>query len=117
MSSLVRVLLLSVTVACTMGLEPLMFPTGLTEVMVTPLEPPRLGPPLGPNLLLGLDLCEVLRRLDLPTCTHSFTNRVRCSCTLIAANRVLVPQIARNLARFRLPPRRPEGISIASAIH
>jgi hypothetical protein len=117
MSSLLKVLLLSITVACTMGLEPLMFPTGLTEVMVTPLEPPRLGPPLGPDLLLGLDLCEVLRLLDLPTCTHSFTNRVRCSCTLIAANRVLVPQIARNPARFRLPPRWPEGISIASAIH
>jgi hypothetical protein len=79
MSDLLKVLSLSITVACTMGLEPLMFPTGLTEVMVTPLEPPRLGPPLAPDLVLGLDLCEVLRLFDLPTRTPSFfTGRVRC---------------------------------------
>jgi hypothetical protein len=77
MSSLLKVLELSVTVASTMGLEPLMFPTGLTEVMVTPLEPPRLGPPLAPDLVLGLDLCEVLRLLDLPTRTPFSTGRVR----------------------------------------
>lgn len=45
-----------------------MFPTGLTEVMVTPLEPPRVGPLLAPDLVLGLALPEVLRLLDLPTC-------------------------------------------------
>ena len=78
MSSLVRVLSLSITVACTIGLEPLMFPTGLTEVMVTPLEPPRLGLDLAPDLVLGLDLCEVLRLLDLPTCPPFFASRVRC---------------------------------------
>jgi hypothetical protein len=77
MSSLLKVLELSVTVASTMGLEPLMFPTGLTEVMVTPLEPPRFGPPLAPDLVLGLDLCEVLRLLDLPTRTPFSTGRVR----------------------------------------
>ena len=77
-SSLLKVLWPSITVACTVGLEPLMFPTGLTEVMVTPLEPPRLGPPLGPDLVLGLDLCEVFRLLDLPTRTPFFTGRVRC---------------------------------------
>jgi hypothetical protein len=80
MSSLVKVLSLSTTVACTMGLEPLMFPTGLTEVMVTPpLEPPRLGLDLAPDLVLGLDLCEVLRLLDLPTRAPFFTSRVRCT--------------------------------------
>ena len=67
MSPLVKVVPLSVTVACTVGLEPLMFPTGPTEVMVTPLEPPRLAPPLAPDLVLGLALPEVLRLLDLPT--------------------------------------------------
>jgi hypothetical protein len=71
MSDLLKVLSLSTTVACTMGLEPLMFPTGLTEVMVTPLEPPRLGPPLAPDLVLGLALPEVLRLLDLPTALPS----------------------------------------------
>jgi hypothetical protein len=78
MSALLKVLSLSITMACTMGLEPLMFPTGLTDVMVTPLEPPRLGPPLAPDLVLGLDLCEVLRLLDLPTRTPFSTGRVRC---------------------------------------
>jgi hypothetical protein len=78
MSSLVRVLSLSITVACTIGLEPLMFPTGLTEVMVTPLEPPRLGLDLAPDLVLGLDLCEVLRLLDLPTRPPFFASHVRC---------------------------------------
>jgi hypothetical protein len=46
--------------------------------MVTPLEPPRLGLDLAPDLVLGLDLCEVLRLLDLPTRTPFFTGRVRC---------------------------------------
>jgi hypothetical protein len=41
MSSLDNVVAPSVTVACTVGPEPLMFPTGPTEVMVNPLEPPR----------------------------------------------------------------------------
>lgn len=36
MSSLDKVVALSVTVACTVGLEPPMFPMGPTEVMVTP---------------------------------------------------------------------------------
>src|SRR5215208_1639776 len=46
-----------------------MFPTGLTEVMVTPppLEPPRPGLDLAPDLVLGLALCDVFRLLDLPT--------------------------------------------------
>jgi hypothetical protein len=39
---------MSMTVACTIGLEPPMFPTGPTEVMVTPLEPPRPGPAVSP---------------------------------------------------------------------
>ncbi len=85
MSDLDKVVALSVTVACTVGLEPLMFPTGLTEVMVTPLEPRRVGPLLAPDLVLGLDLPEVLRLLDLPTHTPFFTGRVRCS-------RILLPQ-------------------------
>lgn len=76
MSDLDNEVALSVTVACTVGLEPLMFPTGLTEVMVTPLEPPRLAPPLAPDLVLGLDLPEVLRLLDLPTRTPFFTGRL-----------------------------------------
>jgi hypothetical protein len=45
MSDLDKVVALSVTVACTVGLELLIFPTGLTEVMVTPPEPPRPAPP------------------------------------------------------------------------
>jgi len=73
MSFLDKVVALSVTVACTVGLEPLMFPTGLTEVMVTPLRPPRVGPLLAPDLVLGLDLPEVLRLLDLPMRTPFFT--------------------------------------------
>ena len=77
MSDLDKVVALSVTVACTVGLEPLMFPTGLTEVMVTPLEPPRVGPLLAPDLVLGLDLPEVLRLLDLPMRTPFFTGRFR----------------------------------------
>jgi hypothetical protein len=77
MSDLDNVVALSVTVACTVGLEPLMFPTGLTEVMVTPLEPPRLAPPLAPDLVLGLDLPEVFRLLDLPTRTPFFAGGVR----------------------------------------
>lgn len=79
MSFLDRVVALSLTVACTVGLEPLMLPTGLIEVMVTPLVPPRLAPPLAPDLVLGLDLPEVLRLLDLPTRTPFLTGRVRCS--------------------------------------
>lgn len=79
MSDLDKVVSLSVTVACTIGLEPLMFPTGLIEVMVTPLEPPRLAPPLAPDLVLGLDLFAFLRPLDLPTRTPFLTGRVRCS--------------------------------------
>ena len=78
MSDLDKVVALSITVACTMGLEPLMFPTGLIEVMVTPLEPPRLAPPLAPDLVLGLDLFEVLCLLDLPTRTSFLAGRVRC---------------------------------------
>ena len=85
MSSLLKVLELSITVACIMGLKPLMFPTGLTEVMFTPLEPPRVGPPLAPDLVLGLDLCEVLRFLDLPTRTPFSNGRVRCTRNSIAA--------------------------------
>jgi hypothetical protein len=56
-----------------------MFPTGLTEVILTPLEPPRLAPPLEPDLILRLDLPEILRLLDLPTPTPFLTSRVRCS--------------------------------------
>lgn len=76
MSDLDKVVELSITVACTMGLEPLMFPTGPTEVMVTPLDPPRLAPPLAPDLVLGLALFEVLCLLDLPTRTPFRTGRV-----------------------------------------
>src|SRR5215213_4950012 len=49
--------------------------------MVTPLEPPRLGPDLAPDLVLGLDLCEVFRLLDLPTLTPFSTTFVRCPRT------------------------------------
>ena len=80
MSSLLRVLWLSVTTACTVGLKPLMFPTGLTEVMVTPpLAPPRPDLGLAPDLVLGFDLCDVFRLLDLPTLAPISTTRVRCS--------------------------------------
>ena len=79
MSFLVKVVALSVTVACTVGLEPLMFPTGLTEVIVTPRRPPRVRPPLAPDLVLGLDLPAVLLLLGLPIRTPFFTGRFRCS--------------------------------------
>jgi hypothetical protein len=79
MSSLDSATTPSVTVACTVGLEPLMFPTGPTEVMVTPLEPPRLAPRLAPDLVLGLALCEVLRLLDLPIGIALPTGRGGCS--------------------------------------
>jgi hypothetical protein len=79
MSDLDNVVALSVTVACTVGLELLMFPTGLTEVMVTPLEPPRVGPLLAPDLVLGLALPEVLLLLGLPMRTPFFNGRFRCS--------------------------------------
>lgn len=78
MSDLDKVLALSATVACTVGLEPLMFPTGLTDDMVTPLAPPRLALVLAPDLVLGLDLPEVLCLLGLPTCTPFFSARSRC---------------------------------------
>lgn len=79
MSDLVKVVALSVTVACTVGLEPLMFPTGLIEVMVTPLRPPRAGPPLAPDLVLGLDLPAVLLLLGLPMRAPFYTGRLRYS--------------------------------------
>lgn len=78
-SDLDKVISLSFTVACNMGLEPLMFPTGLTWVMVTPLEPPRLAPPLAPGLVLRLDLFALLCLLDLPTRAPFLTGHVRCS--------------------------------------
>src|SRR3712207_3582268 len=80
MSPLIGVLWPSVTMACTNGLWPLMFPTGLTEVMLTPppLEPPRPGLDLAPDLVLGLDLCDVFRLLDLPTLAPFSTSHVRC---------------------------------------
>ena len=79
MSFLDKVVALSVTVACTVGLEPLMFPTGLTEVMVTPRRPPRLGPLLAPDLVLGLALPEFLLFLGLPMRAPSSAGRLRCS--------------------------------------
>src|ERR671921_1651898 len=56
-----------------------MFPTGLTEVMLTPppLEPPRPGLDLAPDLVLGLALCDVFRLLDLPTLAPFSTCHVR----------------------------------------
>lgn len=69
MSDLDKVVALSLTVACTVGLEPLMFPTGLAEVMVTRLEPPPPVLPRGLGLVLRLDLCAFRRLLDLPTST------------------------------------------------
>src|SRR5215217_5517765 len=78
MSSLLKVLWLSVTTACTVGLKPLMFPTGPTEVMVTPpLAPPRPDLGLAPDLVLGFDLCDVFRLLDLPTLAPISKTRVR----------------------------------------
>src|SRR5918995_6685093 len=74
-----------------------MFPTGLTEVMVTPLEPPRLGLDLAPDLVLGLDLCDVLRLLDLPTLAPFSTSCVRCPRT----------SPARSLSRFPEQPETP----------
>lgn len=76
MSDLDKVVSLSITVAWTIGLEALIFPTGLIEVMVTPLEPPRLAPPLAPDFVLRLDLFAFLCLLDLPTRTPSLTGRV-----------------------------------------
>src|SRR5215211_244308 len=56
-----------------------MFPTGLTEVMLTPppLEPPRPGLDLAPDRVLGLALCDVFRLLDLPTLAPFSTCHVR----------------------------------------
>jgi hypothetical protein len=54
--------------------------------MVTPLEPPRLAPPLAPDLVLGLDLPAVLRLLDLPT-RNSLLYR---SCSMLSY--LIVPQ-------------------------
>src|SRR5918993_1090874 len=66
-----------------------MFPTGLTEVMVTPLEPPRLGLDLAPDLVLGLDLCDVLRLLDLPTLAPFSTCHVRWPRTRLRSRKGL----------------------------
>ena len=92
MSFLDKVVALSVTVACTVGLEPLMFPTGLTEVMVTPLRPPRVGPPLAPDLVLGLDLPAVLLFLGLPTRTPFSYRSFSMLSYLNAADRVPAPE-------------------------
>jgi hypothetical protein len=105
MSFLVKVVALSVTVACTVGLEPLMFPTGLTEVIVTPRRPPRVGPPLGPDLVLGLDLPEVFLLLGLPIRTPFFTGRFRCS------------RISTYQGSWPAPARRQEGASAAPETH
>ena len=102
MSFLDKVAALSVTVACTVGLELLMFPTGLTEVMVTPLRPPRVGPPLAPDLVLGLDLPAVLLFLGLPTPTPFFCRSFSMLSYLNAAERVSAPPITGN--RGLLPP-------------
>ena len=90
-----------------------MFPTGPTEVMVTPppLEPPRPGLDLAPDLVLGLALCEVFRLLGLPTRTPFSTARV--GCPLIGALLVPVPQIERFPGLFHLAPRPRAGVSIA----
>jgi hypothetical protein len=92
MSFLDRVVALSVTVACTVGLEPLMFPTGLTEVIVTPRRPPRVGPPLPPDLVLGLDLPAVLLFLALPTLTPFSYRSFPMLSYLNAADRVPAPE-------------------------
>ena len=81
-----RVLALSVTVACTVGLEPLIFPTGLIEVMVTPLEPPRLAPPLAPDLVLGLALFEFLCFLGLPMRSFPYQSRSTLSCPYLSGS-------------------------------
>jgi hypothetical protein len=73
-----------------------MFPTGLTEVMVTPLEPPRVGPLLAPDLVLGLALPEVLRLLDLPTCAPFPTGGVRCPRIVRGPRRQTRGRIAEN---------------------
>jgi hypothetical protein len=109
MSDLDRVVALSVTVACTVGLEPLMFPTGLTEVMVTPLEPPRLAPLLAPDLVLGLALPEVLRLLDLPMRTPFLTGHVLCSRTSLPQTISEPRKWAGTAACFYSAPRRREG--------
>jgi hypothetical protein len=109
MSSLVKVLSLSVTMACTVGLEPLMFPPGLTDVMVTPppLEPPRPGLDLAPDLVLGLALCEVFRLLDLPTRSLLYPSLSMLSY-LAAAILVSVSQTA------RIPGLLPPGFPASS---
>jgi hypothetical protein len=106
MSFFDKVVALSVTVACTVGLEPLMFPTGLTEVMVTPLRPPRVGPLLAPDLVLGLDLPAVLLFLGLPTLTPSFCRLFSVLSYLSAADRVPAPRITGNRG---LPPLGPSA--------
>ena len=104
MSFLDKVVALSVTVACTVGLEPLMFPTGLTEVMVTPLRPPRVGPPLAPDLVLGLDLPAVLLFLGLPTRTPFSYRSFSMLSYLDAADRVPAPRITGNRGLLPLGP-------------
>ena len=104
MSFLVKVVALSVTVACTVGLEPLMFPTGLTEVMVTPLRPPRVGPLLAPDLVLGLDLPAVLLFLGLPTLTPSFYRSFSMLSSLDVADRDPAPRITRDRNSLPLGP-------------
>src|ERR671910_572814 len=68
-----------------------MFPTGLTEVMLTPppLEPPRPGLDLAPDLVLGLALCDVFRLLDLPTLVPFSTCHVRWSRTRLQSRKSL----------------------------
>ncbi len=87
MSDLVRVASLSFTTACTVGLELLMVPVGLTEVIVSlPLEPPGpapLKPPallapllLPPALLFPIDL-SASRLLRLLTRTPLLAGQIR----------------------------------------
>jgi hypothetical protein len=105
MSFLVKVVALSVTVACTVGLEPLMFPTGLTEVMVTPLRPPRVGPLLAPDLVLGLDLPAVLLFLGLPTLAPSFYRSFSMLSSLDVADRDPAPRMIRDRGSLPLGTR------------
>jgi len=59
---------------------------------VTPLRPPRVEPPLAPDLVLGLDLPAVLLFLGLPTFTPFFFRSFRMLSYLNAADQVPPPE-------------------------
>lgn len=68
-----------------------MFPTGLGEVIVTPPLALPPGRDLAPDLVLGLDLCDVFRLLDLPTFAPFCVSDARCHRILQTRSSSLLP--------------------------